>query len=288
MESWPAFDAIPAASSGAFDMASVRSRGEIRLGLRYIAGATRIDESYQSGCLRLRLPKPARDAAPGFVILNTAGGLVDDDRLDQRLRWGAGTSASVTTQAAEKVYRMEGAGAAITTRIDVGAGAEAEWLPQETILFDRARLTRSTEVRLADDARFLGCEAIVFGRTAMGETVEEGLLDDRWRIWRGGRLVYADALRLDGSIRALLARAAIGAGAAAMAILIHISPTAVSLHAIVREALAAAIGLAAASVSGALLIVRLLARDGAVLRHDLTIALAALRSGRPLPRVWGC
>lgn len=284
LHDWP-FSAVGAPVP---DMASVRSRGEIRLGVRQVAGATAVAEAYQAGSLRLRLPRTARDAAPGFVILNTAGGLVDGDQLDQRLRWGASTAASVTTQAAEKVYRMEGAGATIATRIDIEAGAGAEWLPQETILFDRARLTRSTEVHLAEDASFLGCEAVVFGRTAMGETVDEGRLDDRWRIWRGGRLVYADALRLDGGIRALMARAAIGAGAAAMAILIHISPTAVSLHAVVREALAAAIGLAAASVSGALLIVRLLARDGAALRHDLTIALAALRSGKPLPRVWGC
>jgi urease accessory protein len=37
-----------------------------------------------------------------------------------------------------------------------------------------------------------------------------------------------------------------------------------------------------------MLVVRLLARDGALLRHDMLRALAALRGGLPLPRVWSC
>src|SRR6185503_14214326 len=44
-----------------------------------------------------------------------------------------------------------------------------EWLPQEAILFDGARLRRQTEVNVAPGGQFLGCEMIVFGRLARGE-----------------------------------------------------------------------------------------------------------------------
>ena len=46
-------------------------------------------------------------------------------------------------------------------------------------------------------ASLLLAEAVVFGRSAMGETVADGAIADRWRIRRGGRLVFAESLRLE-------------------------------------------------------------------------------------------
>jgi urease accessory protein len=267
---------------------SVRSRGKIDLAFKALGAATTVASSYQAGCLKIRVPRSAPGDRPVAVLLNTSGGLAEGDRLFQAVRWGADTSASVVTQAAEKVYRALDEGAAIETRMTVDAGADAEWLPQETILFDRARLTRDTQVRLVGGSSFLGVEAVVLGRAAMGEVMRTGMISDRWRIWRDGRLIYADALRLEGPIEDLMRRPAIGAAARAMAVLIHVSSRAASLLASVREALAGAIGTAAASAWNGMLVVRLLARDGATLRHDMLRALAALRENRPLSRVWSC
>jgi len=180
------------------------------------------------------------------------------------------------------------AGASVTTRLDVGDDADAEWLPQETILFDRARLRRSTEVRLSGSARFLGIEAVIFGRAAMGEQDATGALSDRWRIWRDGALVYADAFGLDGNVAATMARPALGGGAGAMAVILLVAPDSAALLGPVREALAETDGQAAASSWNGILAVRLLAPDGATLRADLIRALRPLRGGRPLPRVWSC
>lgn len=267
---------------------AVRSRGTMRLGFKPLAGATGIGDFYQAGCLRLRVPRVAMGDDPCAVILNTSGGLADGDRLSQHVAWRDDTRAAVTTGAAEKVYRAMADGARIETRLEVGSHADAEWLPQETILFDRARLNRDTQVTMAEDGHFLGVEAVVLGRSAMDETVDSGSLRDGWRIRRGGRLVYADALRLEGPVAALMGRPAIGAGARAMAVLIHVSRRAAGLLGAVREALAGAAGTAAASAWNGMLVVRLLAADGATLRHDMLRALAVLRGGRPMPRVWSC
>jgi urease accessory protein len=269
-------------------MAAVRSRGEIDLAFRHDIRRTAAFRSYQAGCLRLRLPRRHADERPEAVLINTSGGIADGDRLAQRVAWGEATAATVASQAAEKVYRATGDGSAIATRLEVEAGADAEWLPQETILFDRARLRRDMQVRMAESAQFLGVEAIVLGRTAMGEQMREGLLDDRWRVWRGGRLVFADALRLAGPVESLMRRRALGAGTRAMAMIVHISSRAAALLGPVREALGGAVGMAAASAWNGILLVRLLAKDGAVLRHDLLLALGALRGGRAMPRVWSC
>ena len=285
-----AHNAEPARSRAdeAAALVHVRSRGEIRLGFQSVEGRTTIATGYQRGCLKFRMPRHEASEMPGAILLNTGGGLTGGDRLSQRIAWGQDSAASVTTQAAEKVYRAIHDDTAIETRLDVGGAAHAEWMPQETILFDRARLRRDTQVRLAGDAAFLGVEAVVLGRTAMNETMQAGALVDRWRIWRAGRLIYADALRLEGPIDDLMQRRAIGGGARAMAVIIHVSSHAAALLGQVREALAGAIGLAAASCWNGMLVTRLLARNGAILRHDMLRALAALRGGRAMPRVWSC
>ena len=267
-------------------LAIVRSRGEVRLGFRVTDGRTMLGEGFQEGCLKLRIPRAAKADIPCAVLLNTSGGLAGGDRLHHQIEWGTGSAMTVTSLAAEKIYRTPDAAASVTTRLTVRPGAVAEWLPQETILFDRAKLTRDTQVRLAGDATFLGVEAMVLGRTAMDEAVRSGALLDRWRIWREERLVYADALRLEGAIDDQMQRPAIGAGARAIAFVIHASPRAAALLRPVREALTGALGLAAATSWNGLLVVRLLARDGAVLRHDLLRALAPLRDHRAMPRVW--
>ncbi len=267
----------------------LRSQGALDLSFRLRGGRSVIDRSYQSGCLRMRLPRAESPAeAPCAVLINTAGGVAEGDSLDQRIAWGEDTVATVTTQAAEKVYRALARGCAISTRLSVERGARAEWLPQETILFDACRLRREARIMLAEDVTFLGVESIVLGRTAMGEHVRSGALRDALRIWRGGRLIYADALALDGDIAALMRRAAIGGGARAMAVIVHASDGAAALRDPVRDALEQAEGLGAASCWNGLLAVRLIAPDGEVLRHDVALALSVLREGRPLPRVWRC
>jgi urease accessory protein len=265
-----------------------RARGRLDLGFKRRGAETVLDTLFQEGCAKARFPRQEGGALPGAVLLNTAGGLTGGDRLVQSVRWGDGTAATVAGQAAERIYRSLGDAAVIETKLAVGAGALAEWLPQETILFDRARLDRDLQIDLQADAEFLGIEAIVFGRAAMGETVRQGTLRDAWRIRRDGRLVYADALAVDGNPAAALDRPGLGRGARAVATLLFVAPAAASLIDPLRAALAGAQGLAGASAWNGLLVARFTAPDGAVLRRDLISALDVLRAGRPLPRVWQC
>ena len=284
-----AADPASARRKAAGQASAVRSDGVLDLAFATRNGATVLARSYQAGCLRVRLPRAEHAGEPPCaVLINTSGGVAEGDRLEQRIAWGQDTIATVTTQAAEKIYRALAQGCTITTRIEVARGAQAEWLPQETILFDAARLRREARIVLADDVMFLGVEAIVLGRKAMGETIRSGALRDTLRIWRNDRLIYADALTLEGDVAGLMDRAAIGNGAAAMGVIVHASNHTAQLLPAVREALGAARGLAGASAWNGLLATRLLAPDGETLRHDIALALSALRGGRALPRVWRC
>ena len=197
---------------------------------------------------------------------------------------GAGARATIASQAAERYYRALPAtpAANVATRIAVAEGGAAEWLPQETILFDRCAVRRRLLIELADDAWFLGLESLVFGRAAMGEVVEHASLRDVYEVRRGGRLLLHDAIRLEGEVAATLRRPAIADGARAVATLVYVASDAETMLDPLRG-----LGIAASAWDG-MLIARMLATDGATLRGGVIDALRVLRDGRPLPRVWLC
>src|SRR5436853_1406869 len=194
--------------------AANRAVGHVALSVKSVDGKTRRDKVHEAGSLRVRCPgAPAEELEA--VLINTAGGIAGGDRFDFDVAAGKGTRLFVTTAAAEKVYRTLGPESEISVKLDIADGATLAWLPQETILFDRARLSRAIDVSLAPDARLLLAEAIVFGRAGMGEAVEEGRLFDRWRVRRGGKLIYAESVRLDGPIAERLGRTAVANGSRA-------------------------------------------------------------------------
>jgi urease accessory protein len=171
-------------------------------------------------------------------------------------------------------------------KLAAGERARLDWLPQETILFDNARLDRQLEAAIAEDARLTLIEAVVFGREARAERIVDGLFIDRWRIRRGQRLVYADTLRLDGPIADLLQKPSVGNGARAFATLVHVAPDAEARLEWVREQLSPGQGCdAAASAWNGLLAVRFCAVSIAALRAAVCSFLLTFR-GEPLPRVW--
>jgi len=245
-------------------------------------GRTYLANLRESGSAKMRLPRQYAASAEA-VLINTAGGLAGGDRLAVSVALGEGARAVVTTQAHERVYKSSGDAAAIETTLSVGRKARLDWLPQETILFDRARLRRSYRVEIDPDATFLGIEAIIFGRHAMGETVATGSLHDRWRVTRGGRLIFADDLRMEGDIGALAARHAALGGNTAIATILLVGTDA-DRHV---ERLRAAIGEAGGvSAFDGRLVARIAVADGYRLRQILCAAIAALADSAALPRVW--
>lgn len=260
-----------------------RAIGRIALDVKGIGGKTRRARVYEDGSLRVRFPNSHTERCEA-VLVNTAGGMTGGDHFGLDLTAGTNASLIVTTAAAEKVYRSNGPNTTIDVRMHAEQGAAIAWLPQETILFDRARLSRRIEVDLAANASILLAEAVVFGRAAMREIVRSGRLIDRWRIRRDGRLIFAETIRLEGAIADTLAKRAVAAGNSAVATLVMAPAGDVQLAA-VRELGDRLMGEVGASSWNGLAVVRLCAKDGARLRHDLIMVLSAL-SPHPLPRLW--
>ena len=263
--------------------AANRARGVIAVTAEAAAGVTRRATVREEGSLRVRFPGPVAPALQA-VIVNTAGGTAGGDRYDIACHAGAGADLTASTAAAEKVYRSTGADAEVSIKLTVETGGALTWLPQETIFFDGARLSRRIDVTVAEDASLLMAEAVVFGRSAMGEAVRTGSFVDRWRVQRAGKLVFAETVRLDGKIAARLGEPAVAGGNIALGTVL-IAPGSETHVEAIRAKADQFRGEVGASAWNGFALVRLCAPNGAALRHDLVAVLSAL--GRhTLPRLW--
>jgi urease accessory protein len=281
--------AVPLTQTSLEPGATVRQfEGLLRVRFERREGVTALADLHQKPPLRMLFPR-VDDPLPLAVYTNTAGGLVGGDRALMEITAGPGTAFTVTAQAAEKVYRSLGPDTTIANRLVVQNGAWLEWLPQETIVFERARLRRSMRIDLDMDARVLAGEILVFGRIARGESVTTGLVRDAWEVCRGGRLLWADALHLDGDIGAVLAGPACFGGARAYATMVYVGEDCVAMLEALREHGLGDEG--AATCIGPMLIARWLSSDSRAVRRRFAGAWAFLRQqarGLPpvLPRIW--
>ncbi|SJZ76893.1 urease accessory protein [Enhydrobacter aerosaccus] len=260
-----------------------RASGQSRVVFAHREGRTRLADLYQRDPCRILFPVPEPGDPPQAVLVTTSGGVTGGDRLRMAVEVGPEARAEATSQAAEKIYRAaaDSGDCIVDVALEVGDGAALDWLPQETIVFEGARLRRRTVADIGPGGALLACEMVVLGRAASGERFTSGLLLDAWSVRREGRLVWTDALRVEGETPH---GAGFGAGnALATVILANDAP---------QEPLARARALleqvadvrAGVTLVNGIVVARLLGEATRV-RAAAVALLAGLR-GRRLPKVW--
>jgi urease accessory protein len=264
-------------------LAGIRVTGGADIRFRAREGRTHLADLREADGYKVRLPNNAGGAEA--VIINTGGGVAGGDHVRITATAEENARATLSTPSAERIYgALAGSTAKFDVDLHIGENAQLNWLPQETILFDKARLERSLTVDMAASATALICETIIFGRAAMGETVTSARYTDKWRIRRAGALIFADNTKLDGSIADLLARPAIADKAHVASATLYIAPDAEERLPAIRAALATTEANAASAWNG-MLIIRALGQNSQSVRKLLTRLLPIL-SGNDLPRVW--
>ncbi len=256
-------------------------------------GTTRLKHLYQKGPCRALFPQPLRGDLTTAVVATTSGGITGGDRLRIDLAACTGAAAVITTQAAEKVYRSLGDNCTVDIHVRAETGTWLEWLPQETIVYDRGRLWRSTAVDARCGAMIMAGDILVFGRLAHGEVFKYGFLHDSWKVYRNGRLIWTDALRLDGNATPLLDDAAGFAGALCVATFVYVADDAPRHLKVARDLLAGSQVRCGATSVNEVLVVRFLSSEPQILRFTFGEFWAGFRQrvrGLPprLPRVWHC
>ncbi len=259
-----------------------RAFGRAHLAFVSDGGKARLTDLHQSGCTKVILPRNHQPRADA-VFINTAGGITGGDRLAYSATLGDRADLCLTTQTAERIYKTSGGSGSVINTFTLGDRAVLDWLPQETILFEGSALARSLTVEMPESASFLAVEPLVLGRKAMGETLTQSQFSDQWRIHRGGRLAYADAMRITDPTK-LLGMATFGENRA-IATMVYVAPDAEARLDNLRQSLDFIGCIAAASAWNGCLVARFAAPDAQPLRKAIIATLTQFRP-YPMPRVW--
>jgi urease accessory protein len=270
-----------------------RADGYGRIVLSGSENGTRIEDVFERSPIRIMFPRTGYRAVEEAVLINTAGGIAGGDRLECSVAALPGASIAVTSQAAEKVYRALYEPARVVTRLKAHTSAKLAWLPQETIVFNRARLHRTTEIELFCGAELLALEWLVLGRAAHGEVMVGGNIVDSWRVKRDGHLIWADGFRITDEIFPHLKTKALLSNCRAIATLIYFGPYLDKRLDFLREMIPSLGCNCAATLVGGLIVVRFAAKESS----DLKLALRGflqqlgpeLGSGPfKVPKMWSC
>jgi len=249
-----------------------RADGLCRIVVGGSESGNEIVDVFQRSPLRVIFPRVRGTDVKEAVLINTGGGIAGGDRLENSVTATNNASIAVTSQTAERVYRALDEPASVLTKLKVTDGARLAWLPQETIIFNCARLRRSTEVEISPGAQLLALEWLVFGRAARGEEILAGHLSDRWCVKTNGQLLWADTFHVGEEAFPNLKRKALLGNCRAIATLIYFGPELDKRLELLRDAGGSLDCPCAATSVGGLIIVRLAADTS----FNLKLALRAL------------
>jgi urease accessory protein len=270
-----------------------RADGCGRIVLSASENGTRIEDIFERSPIRIMFPRTGHCAVEEAVLVNTAGGIAGGDRLECSVAALTGASIAVTSQAAEKVYRALYEPARVVTRLKAEEFAKLAWLPQETIVFNWARLHRTTEIDLFPGSELLALEWFVLGRAAHGEVVVGGNITDTWRVKIDGRLIWADSFRITDEIFPHVTRKALLANCKAVATLIYFGPYLEKRLDFLREIIPSLGCNCAATLVSGLIVVRFAAKESSDLKRALRSFLDQFGSelgSAPfrVPKMWSC
>ena len=288
------FSPMPEVGTGrASDKDLQRADGCARIMLRGSESGTRIEDIFERSPMRVMFPRAGHRALEEAVLINTAGGVAGGDRLELCVTALPGGSIAVTSQAAEKVYRALHDPARVRTRLKARESVKLAWLPQETIVFNLARLHRTTEIELTSGTELLALEWLVLGRAAHGEVVTGGNIIDSWQVKKDGRLIWADTFRLSDETFPHLNRKALLSDAKAIATLVYFGPHLDKRLDFLRETIPSLGCNCAATLVGGLIVVRFAAKESSDLRFALRGFLQQfgpeIGSGPfRVPKMWSC
>ncbi|MEE9426121.1 MAG: urease accessory protein UreD [Methylococcales bacterium] len=172
-------------------------KAQLHLGFIRSGTRTLLTDRRHKGPLTVQRPFYPEGGICHVYILHPPGGIVGGDQLNIDVHAATKTAALITTPAAGKFYRSTDKQAHQSVSIKIEQDAALEWLPQETIIYEGARLQSHVNIELATDARFIGWEIIALGRPAADEGFECGEALLNWRIFRNEKPIYLETMRLD-------------------------------------------------------------------------------------------
>ena len=261
-----------------------RAKGNLEISFVEAQGETTLAKLYQSGSLRVLIPK-SFSRSKEAIIINTGGGIIGGDKFSFSINSEKNTETWITTQAAEKIYKSTGDLSRVEIDINLGENASLFWCPQETILFDKSKLFRSMNISVKKSSNLFIVENVVLGRLASGEFSKNCHFSDQWRIKIDQKLTLAENFLLTGC-EELCSKAKLGHNNT-VCTMVYVSSNAERYLKTVREIIIQSNVIGGASFWNKCLVARIVTQEPAQIRA-LTVSFLNLfsRQGEPIPRVW--
>jgi len=166
-----------------------------------IGPAGTVERRLCSHNLSLSRPLYPEGDLPHIFLINTSGGLVQGDRLNVGIKVKDDGRAHLTTQSANRIYRMEAGCAVQQTELAVGERAFLEYLPEPNIPYKGSRLVQLTKIDLRLSSTFFGQDIMLPGRYASGEEFECDLYHSGTEILIDGKTALIDTIILEPGLR---------------------------------------------------------------------------------------
>jgi urease accessory protein len=181
----------------------------------------------------LRIQKALYPEGPELchvIILHPPGGIAAGDELHIQAAFQDQSAALITTPGATRWYGSHGfhgqpdqhghgshggqhdhgsQGSHGSTHAYIGRQAQqhigltvhgdCEWLPMETIVFDRAVVNSSIDINCSANGRMIGWDTLIFGRQSCGEDFLQGLFHQNISCRFDNTLVWQERTRLAGN-----------------------------------------------------------------------------------------
>ena len=164
-------------------------------------GARTIALDRHHGPLRvLKRLYPEGEAVCHLVLVHPPGGIVGGDVLGLDATLAPGSHALITTPGATKFYRSSGPLAQQRVHAELAPGARLEWLPLESIAYNRCQAQNRLRFTLAPGAQMMGWDVLALGLAAAGQPFVEGCFDQQLALPG----VWLEQGRIDGQDRLLL------------------------------------------------------------------------------------
>lgn len=171
---------------------------ELKLGFESDGRRTILCERKHFGPLIIQKPFYPEGEVCHIYLIHPPGGIVGGDELNLVVNVDRNAHALITTPAATKFYRGNDFQAKQIQAINISAGCNMEWLPQETIFFSGCEANTKTIINLEKDAQFIGWEIICLGRPASKEVFEQGYVRQIVEVWRDKEPIIIERSRLQG------------------------------------------------------------------------------------------
>ena len=252
------------------------------------AGARTVMRSRHEGPLLVQRPFYPDGETCHAVILHPPAGIVGGDSLNIQVNCSAQAGTLITTPGATRFYGSDGREGHQCQRIDL-TGGSMEWLPQETIYFDRCVARQQLTVNINHASRFIGWDINCFGRQAGNHPYTTGVATVSMRVLNDGSPLLQERLVVNGGSD--LDRLSGLRGATVSATMLAVAPSLDSSHwlSLVRPVLPSA-DFAATQIDS-VLAVRYLGSSVEKARGGFIKAWMALRPlimQKPavMPRIW--